>query len=262
MGVSKVGWWEVGDILEFEKRFQEKLVEQLKEIKRSYRFGDAVIEDVTTSWRIGGREPDITVFVQGQPFLIIECKRALEYSSWDDFPIGQAYTYALLAKREGYTVDFIATANQYFMAFFRVPDDLEKYVNWGAIKKREYDRAFKRELYLKAKYGDLYVGDISYYLVPSKEKLYSIIKRLIEERREIKPEPFRYRMIRRLKSFVDYLSNESKDLIRYRIEKDLKDKFEEIRRRRGTNLTYEQISKEFAYTLMNRVLFYKVLERS
>jgi len=44
MGASKVGWGEVGDILEFEKRSQEKLVEQLKEIKRSYRFGDVVIE--------------------------------------------------------------------------------------------------------------------------------------------------------------------------------------------------------------------------
>jgi len=115
-------------------RFREKLADTLKEIKRSYRFGEYEINEVSTSWEIRGRKPDMTVSVQNQPFLIIECKRAIEHSPWDDFPIGQAYTYALLAKKEGYSVDFIATANQYYMAIFRVPENLEDYANWEAIK--------------------------------------------------------------------------------------------------------------------------------
>mgnify|MGYP000271122589 CR=1 FL=1 len=263
-GMSSGGcfdWRKARDLLELENRFREKLADTLKEIKRSYRFGEYEIDEVSTSWEIRGRKPDITVFVQNKPFLIIECKRAIENSPWDDFPIGQAYTYALLAEKEGYSVDFIATANQYYMAIFRVPENLEDYANWGAIRRREYDRAFKRELYLRARYGDFYVEGIPYHFVPPKEKLYEVLKKLIEERREIKPEPFRYRVIRILKSFVDFLSEESKDLIGFHIKSNLQKDLSALRKRRGA-LTYEQITKEFAYSIMNRILFYKVLERS
>ena len=258
---SSVDWRATEDLLELEDRFREKLADVLKEIKRSYRFGEYETDEVSTSWEIQGRRPDIVVFVQNQPFLIIECKRAIEYSPWDDFPIGQAYTYALLAKKEGYSVDFIATATSYLMTIFRVPENLEDYANWEAIKKREYERAFKRELYLKAKYGDLYVDSIDYYPIPSKEKLYEVLKKLIEERREIRPEPFNYRVIKRLKSFVNFLSEVSKDLIEFYIKSNLQNEFLALRKRRGVNLTYKQITKEFAYTIMNRILFYKVLER-
>jgi len=259
---SSVDWRTTRDLLELEDRFREKLADTLKEIRGSYRFGEYEINEVSTSWEIQGRRPDITVFVKNQPFLIVECKRAIEHSPWDDFPIGQAYTYTLLAKKEGYSVDFVATANQYYMAIFRVPENLEDYANWEAIRRRQYDRAFKRELYLKARAGDLCVIEISYHFVPSKEKLYEVLKKLIEERREITPEPFHYRVIRRLKSFVDFLSEESKDLIEFYIKNNLQNEFLALRKRRGASLTYEQIAKEFAYSIMNRILFYKVLERS
>jgi type I restriction-modification system DNA methylase subunit len=262
MSASNIDWRTTRDLLELEDRFREKLADTLKDIKRNYRFGEYEINDVSMSWEVQGRRPDITVFVQNQPFLIIECKRAIEHSPWDDFPIGQAYTYALLAKKEGYSVDFVATANQYYMAIFRVPEDLEDYANWEAIRRRLYDRAFKRELYLKARAGDLCVIDVSYHFVPSKEKLYEVLKKLIEERREIKPEPFRYRVIRRLKSFVDFLAEVSKDLITLHIKNNLQNEFLALRKRRGVSLTYEQIAKEFAYSIMNRILFYKVLEGS
>ncbi|RLG01980.1 MAG: hypothetical protein DRN49_00165 [Thaumarchaeota archaeon] len=259
---SSVDWRTTRDLLEFEDRFRERLADTLKEIGRSYRFGEYEINEVSTSWEIRGRRPDITVFVQNQPFLIVECKRAIEHSPWDNFPIGQAYTYALLAKKDGYSVDFVATANQYYMAVFRVPENLEDYANWKGIRKREYNRAFTRELYLKARAGDLCVIDTSYHFVPTKEALYDILKRLIEEKREIKPEPFRYRVIRRLKSFVDFLSEESKNLIEFHVKNNLQNEFSALRKRRGVSLMYEQIAKEFAYSIMNRILFYKVLEKS
>lgn len=259
---GSVDWRTTRDILVLEGRFKENLADMLKEIKKSYRFGEYEINEVSTTWKIQNREPDITVFVQNQPFLIIECKRAIDYSPWDDFPIGQAYTYALLAKKEGYSVDFVATANQYYMAIFRVPEDLENYANWDAIRNRQYDRAFRRELYLKAKAGDLCVMDFGYHFLPPKEKLYELCLKLIKERRELRPEPFRYRVIKRLRSFVEFVSEQSKDLIKSRINNILQNEFLALRKRRGVRLEYKQVSKEFAYSIMNRILFYKVLERS
>ncbi|MCS7384835.1 MAG: N-6 DNA methylase, partial [archaeon GB-1867-097] len=259
---GSVDWRTTRDILVLEGRFKENLADMLKEIKKSYRFGEYEINEVSTTWKIQNREPDITVFVQNQPFLIIECKRAIDHSPWDDFPIGQAYTYALLAKKEGYSVDFVATANQYYMAIFRVPEDLENYVNWEAIRNRQYDRAFRRELYLKAKAGDLCVMDFGYHFLPPKEKLYELCLKLIKERKELRPEPFRYRVIKRLRSFVEFVSEQSKDLIKSRINNILQNEFLALRKRRGVRLKYKQVSKEFAYSIMNRILFYKVLERS
>ena len=259
---GSVDWRTTRDILVLEGRFKENLADMLKEIKKSYRFGEYEINEVSTTWKIQNREPDITVFVQNQPFLIIECKRAIDHSPWDDFPIGQAYTYALLAKKEGYSVDFVATANQYYMAIFRVPEDLGNYANWEAIRSRQYDRAFRRELYLKAKAGDLCVMDFGYHFLPPKEKLYELCLKLIKERRELRPEPFRYRVIKRLRSFVEFVSEQSKDLIKSRINNILQNEFLALRKRRGVRLKYKQVSKEFAYSIMNRILFYKVLERS
>ncbi|AEC52315.1 hypothetical protein PNA2_1400 [Pyrococcus sp. NA2] len=161
-----------------EKKLQEEFVRVLNDIKKSYRLAKTLI-DVTTSWSVGGRTPDITVFFAGKPLLIIELKRAIDYSPWNEFPIGQVYTYALLAKKEGYTIDFVATANEYLMAFFRVPDDLEKYANWEAIRKRKYNRAFEG-LYWRAKYGDLYIGYLCYLETPPKKLLYRAIRKLIE----------------------------------------------------------------------------------
>jgi hypothetical protein len=148
------------------------------------------------------------------------------------------------------------------MVFFKVPEDLEKYANWQAIKNREYRRAFKREFYEKVKYGDLCIDEINYCLTPTKELLFEVFKRLLKERKEIKPhEPFNLRVIRNLRAFVEFVSECSKDKIKLHIEEKLKEEFEKIKTERGVSLTYEQISKEFIYTIMNRILFYKVLEK-
>ena len=95
MSASGVDWRNVRDVLELEDKFREVLADILKEIKKSYRFGEYEITDVTTAWEVGksylgvtGRYPDITVFVQGKPFLIIECKRVLEYSVFSDSYLG------------------------------------------------------------------------------------------------------------------------------------------------------------------------------
>jgi len=262
---SSVDWRRVTDIKKFEDSFREALADTLKEIKEKYRFGKFEIDEVTTSWIIQSigiqdRKPDITVFARNQPFLIIECKRAIEYSVEDDFAIGQAYSYALLAKNEGYKVDYVATAVPYYIAIFKVPEDLESCANWDAIKKREYNRAFKRELYLRAE-RDLFVLSLDYTHVSIKERFCEVLGKLIEGKEEIKPEPFRYRVIKYLKSFVDFISSESKDLVKHYINNNL-DEFSKLRKRRGVSLSYEQIAKEFAYSIMNRILFYKILEKS
>ena len=259
---SKINWRLIRSLLDLENAFRYELAYVLKDISESYRFGDYEVF-VETSWKVDGREADIAVFVGGEPFLILECKRAIEYSPWDDFPIGQVHTYALLALRKGYSVDFVATANQYYMSVFKVPENLENYANWEAIRGRRYDRAFHIDLYRRARAGDLGVLTIRYHIVPSKEELYHALKRLVEERRRAKPEPFSYRVIEVLRSFVDFLAEFTKDYIKHRIENSLLDEYEQLKKRRGVEqgYGYSHVAKEFAYTLMNRILFYKVLER-
>ena len=112
--------------------------------------------------------------------MIIECK--IKPSSFSDYPIGQAYTYALLAKNEGYSVDFVAATDPYYMRIFRVPENLEDYANWEAIERRKYNEAFDPLLYLCAEYK-LRVVEFSYNLdSPEAPKvLYEVVKKLIEE---------------------------------------------------------------------------------
>jgi len=165
-----------------EDKFKKKLADALEKVKRSYRFGRfgyEIINKVSTTWEIQGRRPDITVFVLNQPFLIIECK--IKPSSFSDYPIGQAYTYALLAKNEGYSVDFVAATDPYYMRIFRVPENLEDYANWEAIERRKYNEAFDPLLYLCAEYK-LRVVEFSYNLdSPEAPKvLHEAMKKLIE----------------------------------------------------------------------------------
>jgi len=265
MSAGDSEWMRFTDIMQFEDYFRQKLADVLKEIKKSYKIGGSEIDDVISDWVINKRKADIVVLVDGQPFLIIECKRSLSYGPWDDYPIGQAYTYALLAKKNGFNVEFIATANQYSMTFFKVPDDLENYANWNAIKKGDYANAFKKDLFIKAKYGDLCVTTIDYLLIPRKEQLFDILNKLASERKKIKTlETLNLRTVRKLKGFVEFVSYHCRGIIKHKLttDRELKKEFERLRKERGVSLTYDQVSKEFAYTLMNRILFYKVLERN
>ena len=168
-----------------EDKFKRKLANALENVKRSYRFGRfgyEIINKVSTTWKIQGRRPDITVFVLNQPFLIIECK-IKPYSSISNYTINQAYTYALLAKNEGYSVDFVATTDLNYMRIFRVPENIEDYANWEAIERKQYNKAFRPELYWRARYGDLFIKGFSYSLdTPEAPKvLYEVVKKLIEE---------------------------------------------------------------------------------
>ena len=164
-----------------ENEFKKKLADALEKVKRSYRFGRfgyEIINKVSTTWEIQGRRPDITVFVLNQPFLIIECKIKPDPSS--EYAINQAYTYALLARNEGYSVDFVATTDPYYMMIFRVPKNLEDYANWEAIERRKYNEAFHPLFYLLV--DKLRVVRFSYDLdSPEAPKvLHGVMKKLIE----------------------------------------------------------------------------------
>ena len=166
-----------------EDKFKKKLADALEKVKRCYRFGRfgyEIINKVSTTWEIQGRRPDITVFVLNQPFLIIECKIKPNLPS--EYSVNQAYTYALLAKKEGYSVEFIAVTDPYFMYIFRVPENIEDYANWEAIKRRKYNKAFNPLFYLCAEYK-LRVIDFFYDLdSPEAPKtLQEVMKKLIED---------------------------------------------------------------------------------
>lgn len=60
-GCDSVEWRTVTDILKFEDRFRENLADILKEVKKRYRFGEFEIDEVTTSWVVQGRNPDINL---------------------------------------------------------------------------------------------------------------------------------------------------------------------------------------------------------
>ena len=55
---SSVDWRFTEDLSRFEEPFKEKFADVLKEISKTYRFGEYKIE-VSTSWELGGEEDQI-----------------------------------------------------------------------------------------------------------------------------------------------------------------------------------------------------------
>ena len=192
----------------------------------------------------GGIADLVLPFADGNHFLVIECKRKISKVSGiqtiRDFDIfgtnvlNQALNYAM---RLG-TLAF-ATTNGSRLALFRTPKAGEPF-------RIDTHRLLVLDPFRLEEKG---IGELLSFLA----KWYvGVPVRLVE---------IDWFFISRLRSFVDFLSKSFKPVMKQLAsDKATSKKFEEFSQKVG-GVTTEQLARETAYMLMNRVIFYKILER-
>jgi len=256
-----------------------KIGEILKRF-RGQKFNGVAITDVVHQYEVsccgmGARRADIAVLAEGgRPLLIIETKKKYESSgrvarrfvASSDEVLGQVFAYAAMLKRAGVYVPFVATANDAQIVVFKVPEDIDGHVNWGAVEERNYAMVLpKLYLYevLRKKYLIWHVRikfseDFFRELLEELAAVYAG-SRSVEE---VKQEPH-WILIEDLRGFVDLLAPRIEEAIAPggRLREDLAREVEEYAKRRGYRPSPAQLAREMAYVLMNKIVFYKVLER-
>jgi type I restriction-modification system DNA methylase subunit len=192
----------------------------------------------------GGVADLVLPFADGKHLLVIECKRKITKPSGiqtiRDFDIfgsnvlNQALNYAV---RLG-TLCF-ATTNGSRLALFRTPKAGEPFrIDTHRLMVQD---PFK----LEEKNVEEFLGFLSKWHA-------GVPVRLVE---------IDWFFISRLRSFVDFLSKSFKPVIeRLAFDKVTSKKFEDFSKKVG-GVTKEQLARETAYLLMNKVIFYKILER-
>jgi type I restriction-modification system DNA methylase subunit len=192
----------------------------------------------------GGIADLVLPFADGKHFLVIECKRKISKPSGvqtiRDFDIfgsnvlNQALNYAM---RLG-TFTF-ATTNGSRLALFRTPKAGEPF-------RIDTHRLLVLDPFkLEEKSVEELLGFLAKWHV-------GVPVRLVE---------IDWFFISRLRSFVDFLSKSFKPVMEQLASKNATSKkFEEFSRIVG-RVTTEQLAREAAYMLMNKVIFYKILER-
>jgi len=249
--------------------------------KRGLKFSGVSIARIVLNYEVeyGGhkRYPDIVVLVDGdKPLLLIETKKKYErgvtyraerrFHVTSEEVLGQVFSYAAILKAKNIYVPFVATANDMQIAVFHVPEDIERHVNWGAVRERDYSRVLRID-YI---YGTLRLN----YMLMHKPIRFSegffseLLDKLIGlyvkkyKLEEVKQE-LSWILIEELRGFVDTLTPYIQDAIApsgsYREE--WMQEVSSYARDKGYTPTPQQLAREMAYVLLNKIVFYKVLER-
>jgi len=259
-------------LVTFEREFQLRIRDLLKNAIEKYQFDGVELASVTTEWVIDNRRADIVVELsEGKPLFIMELKRKTESATrastlsraTDRALIGQALSYVYLAKKKGIEIPFIITANPKEIAIFEVPEDLEEYIDPKAVSERDFRHVVKF-----GKFWEIIenFGLIYEKLVLSEEYFIKILDMLTgiyikKYRAEEKRAPLSYRTIEFFRDFVNWLSDNIMDLIKTEYETTLKEDLEKLEERLGYKPSSEQLAREMTYIFMNKIIFYRVLER-
>jgi methylase of polypeptide subunit release factors len=248
------------------RRILEKFVDQ--------KFNNVTITGIEEQYDVGdGRKADIAVLKDdGKPLLIIETKKKYEAKDYraerlfmptSEEVVGQAVAYVAILKSRGIYVPFVATANESQLALFMVPENIEQLVNWEAIRRRQYGRVVKDFYDYKKKY-QLQHRPHFFSEEFFKELLNTITGIYIKKfRADEKKQELHWVVIEDLRSFVDFIAPFVEQAIAPtgRFREDFAKRLEEHARRTGYAPTPRQLAREMAYILLNKVVFYKVLER-
>jgi hypothetical protein len=256
--------------VEREAKFQDKLKDLIEAVAGKFRFHGLEITRVERDYPIDARKADLVLFMRGEmPFMFIETKRIGRESGpldpLDVAVVGQVVSYAAIYKRDHKTVvPFVATANPSRIAVFRTPENVEDYVNKDAVLKRDYQHAFKPRMYLRLLKDQLVRCE---NLGLNEEYIRALLERLAKsyvEKRVPKVE-FSEALIGTFREFVNRIAEECRPLVEVEVKGALKTEVE----RRGYKVdsaslpsTVALISRMMAYVLMNKILFYKIIEQS
>ena len=276
---------------ERERWIQDDLYRMLFGVTRDKRFAGLTFS-VRTEFPVRGRSADIAVLRKPDdvPILVIETKRKVERrghyrkeSRFDPYGravIGQALSYAALIKEEFNlpVTPAFATANRDVIVLFSPVRDPWKYLNRGAVENGDYEQALEPSAYVSLIH--------EYYLFDAKNPLREeLLQHVLDQvsriwQRIVLPEEVRRPigdwLIGRLRYFVDSLSfYYVEDVLRKRLMEDedfaanLNALAVEAGYKNGladiVGSDYSRVltlARMMSYALMNKIIFYKVLERS
>lgn len=264
--------------MSFSIRREIDVEEKIYDILRKFvgkKFNDIPITEIKRQYDVGhGRRADIAVIAGGTPLLLIETKKKYAYKRPEksflvtsEEVLGQVFAYAAILKKRGIYVPFVATANDRQIAIFLVPEDIDKHVDWEAIEERKYGDVLRREYIYDVLFSDEYRlfhkpirfrEDFFAEILDTLTGLYAKKYKLSEKRQEL-----HWFLIEKLRDFVDFLTPYVYDAIAPggKLRQDLAELVENYAKERGVKLSPEQLAREMAYVLMNKIIFYKVLER-
>jgi len=231
-----------------EARVESELYRLLENIleKRGYNVEGVRFEGVETQYRVDNRRADLAlVLVQKRPLLIIETKRKFEMRGYyreerkidptSRVVIDQALWYAIHCGSP-----FFATTNGRTFALFTVPERGERF-------SYEKHRILIKEITLTEAFSDELLSTIA--------KLHIKVPVAIT--------PLDWAFIVRLRSFVNWFADVVTPLVKTKIKTDaeFRKAHEKFAEEVGYKPNAEQLAKEMSYVFMNKIVFYKVLER-
>jgi len=238
----------IGSSLSVEAGFQAELYRLLKNlVAGKFSVDSVVFDNVEFERRVDSGRADIVIVSSGKPFIVIETKREKVGRTTRNIDplspdvIGQAAGYALMLG-----APYFVTANPEFVASFTMPSrpgerlDITRHrIKFWHLKEVSED--FCREL----------LETIARFHIASEE-----------DRAKIRT-PLDWAFIIRLRSFVSWFSKLMASSLKnkLKVDKNFKIIFEEYSRSRGLKIGPEQFAKEISYIFMNKIIFYKILER-
>jgi len=255
-----------------EATLQDIIVDIINSLISKSRFDGLEFSKVERDYPIRGRKPDIILFKKPDdaPFFIIETKRMSKSGIRSSFQalnpavVGQAISYIViyssLKSRYG-IIPYFATADPKEIVIFKTPENVSNFIDIKAIEKRDYEHTIKPEMYTKLiKEYILFYGKLDLSAQFFSEVLDTLAKdfsgKFVEK---IKPS---LAVINLLRSFVERVSEKSEPMINIRLKGDtkLKSKLEEIEKNLGYAPNPKALARMMSYVLMNKLIFYKVLE--
>jgi len=266
-----------GDALLRIPRREIDIEEKIRDVLRKFvnqKFNGITIADVVRQYDIENRRADIAVLKDdGKPILIIETKKKYERKGYrsevsfiptSEHVVGQVVAYAALLKvYKGMHAPFVATANDTQLVLFTVPENIEDLVDWNAVEEREYDRVvrrfyeFKRQnivLHKPHKFSDEFFKD----LLDTTTGIYANKYGVDEKKQEL-----HWILIEEFRGFIEFITPFVQEAIApgNRFRDDLGRVLKDYIKRTGYKPTPKELAREMAYVLLNKVVFYKVLER-
>jgi type I restriction-modification system DNA methylase subunit len=255
-----------------EAPFQDRLRDAIQSVISKFKFDGLTFSRVERGFKIGAREPDLTLFDEiGRPFLVVETKRKIEvphrraramFQPLGRAAVGQAISYVVLWENSGRGhIPFFATATPSEIAVFRTPDDLPDYVDMDRILERDYENVVKPGMFTKLLENLVFHGRLELTEDFAARLLDTIAKDYLKTR--VSRVPPGWALIGFLRGFVDVLSEKCEPMVRLRSESDerFKEMLEEVRVRLGYAPDVRSLTRMIVYVLMNKLIFYKVLEQ-
>jgi len=258
--------------MEREIKIQDEIKRTIEQIiEKRYRFGGEMdITRIERDYPVDSGKADLVIFRAGEiPFLIIETKRKGPrtgelFNPLSRSGVGQVLCYAYEFKqRHGRVVPFVSFASPEKIAIFRVPENVEDYIDKEAYKRRKYEEVIPSHQYRRLITERLKIFERLY---PTEEFWCSLLERLAQELvgKKIEKVEITDALIGVCRDFVEKVS----DLIKPLVFRELSGKgaFRIMVEREGIELKQENLeqvasnlSRMMAYVLLNKIIFYKII---